>query len=68
MGGYNLGDSSVSTSLKFGLNPAAKKKKPLLGALKPGVGGASKLGAFAFAADDDEPEAGAYTRPLFGST
>jgi coiled-coil domain-containing protein 55 len=51
MSGYGLGDNSVTTSLKYGLNPAAKrkKKKPL----KP-LGG--PIAAFAGGGDSSDEE------------
>ena len=52
MSGYSLGDTSVKTTLKYGLNPAAKKKglggKPKKGPLKPA------LAAFAEDSDDED--------------
>ena len=52
MSGYSLGDTSVKTTLKYGLNPAAKKKglpgKAKKGPLKPA------LAAFAEDSDDDD--------------
>ena len=52
MSGYSLGDTSVKTTLKYGLNPAAKKKGPQgkakKGPLKPA------LAAFAEDSDDDD--------------
>lgn len=52
MSGYSLGDTSVKTTLKYGLNPAAKKKGPpgkaKKGPLKPA------LAAFAEDSDDDD--------------
>ena len=52
MSGYSLGDTSVKTTLKYGLNPAAKKKGPAgkakKGPLKPA------LAAFAEDSDDDD--------------
>ena len=50
--GYGLGDTSVKTTLKYGLNPAAVRKKT---AAKPSVLLSGPISAFAHA-DDDEME------------
>ena len=55
MSGFNLGDTSVKTTLKYGLNPAAKKKakaKPLGG----------PIAAFAGGDDSDDDDAGERAR------
>ena len=57
MGGFNLGDTSVTTSLKYGLNASAKRK--------PAKAPARPLAAFADADDDDDgpsDAAGAHRR------
>lgn len=46
MGGFNLADTSVTTSLKYGLNASAKRK--------PAKAPARPLAAFADADDDDD--------------
>ena len=46
MGGFNLADTSVTTSLKYGLNASAKRK--------PAKAPARPLAAFAGADDDDD--------------
>ena len=52
MSGFSLGDTSVRTTLKYGLNPAAKKKR----APKPLSG---PIAAFADADDSDDGDEGA---------
>ena len=52
MSGFSLGDTSVRTTLKYGLNPAAKKKR----AAKPLSG---PIAAFADADDSDDGGEGA---------
>lgn len=52
MGGYSLGDTSVKTTLKYGLNPAAKKKNKLAGA-RPLSG---PIAAFAVGDEDGDDE------------
>ena len=52
MSGFSLGDTSVRTTLKYGLNPAAKKKR----AAKPLSG---PIAAFADADDSDDGDEGA---------
>ena len=57
MGGFNLADTSVTTSLKYGLNASAKRK--------PAKAPARPLAAFADADDDDDgpsDAAGAHRR------
>ena len=58
MGGFNLADTSVTTSLKYGLNASAKRK--------PAKAPARPLAAFADADDDDDgprmPRARAFAR------
>ena len=50
-GGYSLGDTSVKTSLKYGLNPAAKRKNLPQAKPKPLKG---PIAAFADVDSDDE--------------
>lgn len=52
MGGYSLGDTSVKTTLKYGLNPSAKKKNKLAGA-RPLSG---HIAAFAVGDEDEDDE------------